>query len=81
MGDGELSEGQLWEAAMAASRFRLDRLTAFVDRNGIQATGPTKEIFDIPDIESKASRQNKLTDSKLLLVIMRSSSRHGTSLA
>jgi transketolase len=53
MGDGELSEGQLWEAAMAASRFKLDRLTAFVDRNGIQATGPTREIFDIPDIERK----------------------------
>jgi transketolase len=53
MGDGELSEGQLWEAAMAASRFKLDGITAFVDRNGIQATGPTKEIFDIPDIARK----------------------------
>jgi transketolase len=53
MGDGELSEGQLWEAAMAASTFKLDMITAFVDRNGIQATGPTREIFDIPDIERK----------------------------
>ena len=53
MGDGELAEGQLWEAAMAASRYRLDSITAIVDRNRIQATGPTKEIFDIPDIPEK----------------------------
>jgi transketolase len=53
MGDGELAEGQLWEAAMAAARYRLDSLTGIVDRNRIQATGPTKEIFDIPDIAEK----------------------------
>ena len=53
MGDGELAEGQLWEAAMAASRYKLDSLTGIVDRNGIQATGPTREIFDIPDIAEK----------------------------
>jgi transketolase len=53
MGDGELAEGQVWEAAMAASRFKLDQITGIVDRNRIQATGPTKEIFDIPDIEQK----------------------------
>jgi transketolase len=53
MGDGELAEGQLWEAAMAASRYGLDSLTGIVDRNRIQATGPTKEIFDIPDIPEK----------------------------
>lgn len=53
MGDGELAEGQLWEAAMAAARFGVDSITAFVDRNRIQATGPTKDIFDIPCIEAK----------------------------
>jgi transketolase len=53
MGDGELSEGQLWEAAMAARRFHIDNLTGIVDRNRVQATGPTKDIFDIPDIERK----------------------------
>jgi transketolase len=53
MGDGELAEGQLWEAAMASARYKLDSLTAIVDRNRIQATGPTKEIFDIPNIEEK----------------------------
>jgi len=53
MGDGELSEGQIWEAAMAAAAFKLDKLTGFVDLNRIQATGPTREIFDIPAIEQK----------------------------
>ncbi len=53
MGDGELSEGQLWEAAMAAARYKLDRIIGIVDRNRIQATGPTREVFDIPDIEAK----------------------------
>lgn len=53
MGDGELSEGQIWEAAMAARRFHVDNLTGIVDRNGVQATGPTKDVFDIPDIERK----------------------------
>jgi len=53
MGDGELAEGQLWEAAMAASRYGLDSITAILDRNRIQATGPTKDIFEIPDIAEK----------------------------
>jgi transketolase len=53
MGDGELAEGQLWEAAMSAARFRVDSITAILDRNHIQATGPTKDIFDIPNIEDK----------------------------
>lgn len=53
MGDGELAEGQLWEAAMASACFKLDSITAIMDRNRIQATGPTKEIFDIPNLEEK----------------------------
>jgi transketolase len=53
MGDGELAEGQLWEAAMASARFGLDAVTAFIDRNRVQATGPTAEVFDIPRIEEK----------------------------
>ncbi len=53
LGDGELAEGQLWEATMAAARYDLDSLTAILDRNGIQATGPTKEVFDIPNLEDK----------------------------
>lgn len=53
MGDGELSEGQLWEAAMAATRFKVDNLVGIVDCNKLQASGPTKEIFDIPEIPRK----------------------------
>jgi transketolase len=53
MGDGELSEGQIWEAAMAAAAFKVDHLTGFVDLNRLQATGPTREILDIPDIARK----------------------------
>ena len=53
MGDGEQSEGQLWEAAMAASNFKVDNLTAFLDGNKIQATGRTEDIFRIPDLDKK----------------------------
>lgn len=53
LGDGELSEGQIWEAAMAAAFYKVDMLTAILDRNGIQATGATREIFDIPLIREK----------------------------
>jgi len=53
MGDGEQSEGQLWEAAMAAANFKVDNLTAFLDWNKVQATGPTKEVFGIPQLAEK----------------------------
>jgi transketolase len=53
MGDGELSEGQIWEAAMAAAAFKADNLTGIVDLNRIQATGPTAEILDIPAVAEK----------------------------
>lgn len=53
MGDGEQSEGQLWEASQAAANFKVDNLTAFLDWNKVQATGPTKDIFNIPDLDKK----------------------------
>ena len=53
MGDGELSEGQIWEAAMAAAAYKADNITGIVDFNHIQATGPTKDILNIPDIAKK----------------------------
>ncbi len=46
VGDGEQSEGQVWEAAMAAKAFKLDNLIAILDRNGLQATGPITDRFD-----------------------------------
>ncbi len=45
MGDGELAEGSNWEAAAAASHHRLDNLLVFVDRNGLQISGPTTEVM------------------------------------
>jgi len=53
LGDGELQEGQVWEAVMAARRFGLDNLIALVDENGYQQTGATAEIMDLRPISSK----------------------------
>ena len=53
VGDGELAEGQLWEAFMAVAYYKLDNLRVIIDRNGLQATGKTKERFDIGSIEEK----------------------------
>lgn len=52
-GDGELAEGQIWEAFMSAANYKLDNLRVIIDRNGLQATGKTKERFQIGDIEEK----------------------------
>ena len=53
VGDGELAEGQLWEAFMSAAYYKLDNLRVIIDRNGLQATGKTKDRFDIGSIEEK----------------------------
>ncbi|MFK0294352.1 transketolase [Streptomyces sp. NPDC090442] len=47
LGDGELQEGSVWEAAMAAGARRLDRLVAIVDRNGLQISGDTEETVGL----------------------------------
>jgi transketolase len=47
LGDGELQEGSVWEAAMAAGAHRLDRLVAVVDRNGLQITGTTEDVVGL----------------------------------
>ncbi len=47
LGDGELAEGQVWEAFMAASRHKLSNLRAIIDHNGLQATGTTDQRFPI----------------------------------
>src|SRR6267142_3523575 len=49
-GDGELDEGQVWEAAMSAHKFKVDNLVAIVDQNGYQQTGPTAEVLDLRPI-------------------------------
>jgi transketolase len=53
LGDGELNEGAVWEAAMFAAHRRLDRLVALVDRNGMQQEGPTSEVLDLGSLEAK----------------------------
>jgi len=58
MGDGEQDVGQTWEAAMAAARFRLDHLTAFIDRNGIQQEGRTEEILPLEPLADKWRAHN-----------------------
>lgn len=52
-GDGELGEGQVWEAAMSAAKYRLDNLVAIVDQNGYQQTGPTSEVLDLRPLAPK----------------------------
>jgi transketolase len=47
LGDGEIDEGQVWEAAMAAHKYKLDNLLAIVDLNGYQQTGATAEVLDL----------------------------------
>jgi transketolase len=53
MGDGECNEGTVWEAAMAAAHFKLDRLVAVVDANGLQSDGPCTSILDMGSHEAK----------------------------
>ncbi len=55
LGDGELEEGQVWEAAMTASKFKLDNLVAIVDCNNLQLTDTTKNVMDLnsEDISNK----------------------------
>ncbi len=53
MGDGELAEGSVWEAAMAAGHYRLDRLCAIIDRNGLQISGPTEEVMAHGDLAGR----------------------------
>ncbi|WP_278335549.1 transketolase [Clostridium liquoris] len=53
LGDGELEEGQVWEAAMSAAHYGLDNLTAFVDNNGLQIDGPVKEVMNPEPITDK----------------------------
>lgn len=53
LGDGEMAEGQVWEAAMAAAAFQADNLVAIVDKNGLQANGRIKDRMDTGNISAK----------------------------
>ena len=52
-GDGELQEGQVWEAMMSAAHHKIDNLIVTVDWNGQQIDGPTKEVMSLGDLDAK----------------------------
>ena len=53
MGDGELDEGNIWEAAMLGSKYKLGNIIAIVDRNNIQSDGPTEAVMPLEDLNAK----------------------------
>ena len=53
LGDGECDEGQIWEAAMSAAHYKLDNLTAFVDRNRIQNDRFTSQVMELEPLPAK----------------------------
>jgi transketolase len=53
LGDGELQEGQVWEAAMAAAHYKLDNLCAMVDANNLQIDGEVSRVMNVAPITDK----------------------------
>lgn len=53
MGDGEQDEGNVWEAAMLASKYKLSNIVAITDRNNIQIDGPTEKVMPLDDLGAK----------------------------
>ncbi len=53
LGDGEIEEGQIWEAAMFAAHYRVDNLIAFLDKNGLQIDGPTESVISSEPLADK----------------------------
>lgn len=53
LGDGELNEGLVWEAAMSGAHYKLDNLTAFVDYNGLQIDGDNEDVMGIKPLDKK----------------------------
>jgi transketolase len=52
-GDGELNEGNIWEAAMFCGKYKLSQLIVFIDRNNIQIDGPTETVMPLEDLRGK----------------------------
>ncbi|WP_440897586.1 transketolase [Amphibacillus sp. Q70] len=53
LGDGELAEGSVWEGAMAAAHYKLDNLTAIIDRNDLQITGKSEDVMRVEPLHEK----------------------------
>jgi transketolase len=58
LGDGEIQEGQVWEAMMAGAHFKLDNLCAFLDYNGLQIDGDIREVMNPENVADKFSAFN-----------------------
>ena len=58
LGDGEIAEGQVWEAAMSAAKYHLDNLCAVVDVNGLQIDGATKDVMPSEPLDQKFAAFN-----------------------
>lgn len=58
LGDGEIEEGQIWEAFMAAAKWKLDNLCAFIDVNGLQIDGATADVMPSEPIDRKVEAFN-----------------------
>lgn len=53
LGDGEMGEGQVWEAIASAAKYKVGNLTAIIDQNGYQQTGATKDVLDLREFQPK----------------------------
>lgn len=53
LGDGEINEGIIWEATMAAAHYNLDNLCAVLDYNGLQIDGPNEEVMGVSPVDAK----------------------------
>lgn len=53
LGDGEIEEGQIWEASMTAAHYKLDNICVFIDKNGLQIDGATNEVMSSNPIDKK----------------------------
>ncbi len=53
MGDGELNEGNIWEAAMLAGKYKLGNIIGIIDRNNIQIDGPTEMVMPLENLRDK----------------------------
>jgi transketolase len=89
-GDGELQEGQIWEAVLFAAHHRIDNLVATVDWNGQQIDGPTEKVISLGDLQAKFQafgwstiemKGNEMTDVLRGLDEARSRTRQGRPVA
>ncbi len=70
-GDGELAEGNNWEALMSATKYKLDNLTWIVDRNHLQISGNTEEVMPIENLKEKAQAFGFKQSRSMVMIMIR----------